>query len=101
MLASSGAPARTLVTHSNISPSPAPFGPPMGSEIAAFAGSVVELPSASSAHPSGIGFFSRWACLSLPFEATEVAMSSTMAPSGPPGTPMASGLVERLGARAP
>ena len=73
----------------------------MGSEMAAFAGSVVGAPFASSAQPSGIGVLSRRACFSLPLEATEVAISSTMVPSGPPGTPIANGLVDKLAVRAP
>ena len=49
-----GLPARRLDQHSNIMASPEPFGP-KGSQILALLGSVVSLPSLSSAQPFGIG----------------------------------------------
>src|SRR5437870_9131847 len=44
-----------LVMSSIIRESPEPFGPPSGRGISAASGSVVGLPSRSSAHPAGIG----------------------------------------------
>ena len=95
-----GAAASTLARSSNIKPRPEPFGPPSGSKISAWFGSVVGSPAALSTVFGGSGVPVARACKILPLEMVEVAMSSTIGPL-PLGTAMAIGLVAMLATRAP
>ncbi len=78
---------------------PEPLAPAIGSGVCAAWGSVVGLPPASSAHPSGMGLPAFFAWFNLPIETTLVAMSSTT--GSPPGTAMEIGLVDTPAAREP
>ena len=85
--------------HSIMRDRPEPLGPAIGNGIWAAWGSVVGLPSLSSAQPSGIGSPALLAWFSFPIETTLVAMSSTT--GSVPGTAIETGLVDTPAARVP
>lgn len=97
------APVRTAASTSIIRASAVPFASPMGTidpERAA-SGSVVALPSAPSAQPSGIGCPVFSAFITLPRATRESDRSMTSGGAPARGAAKAMGLVPKIGSLAP
>ena len=88
-----GAPTSTLVSSSKASDIPEPLTPPSGSGMTAWSGSVVGVPSAVAAAPSGKGVPFAFAWRILPSAMGAVAMSRSRGARLSAGTATASGLV--------
>ena len=90
-----------LTKHSNIRDKLDPFAPPRGISIEAQFGSFVMFPFLSMAHPSGIGSPASRASKIFPIDTVEVDISTTKGGCVPPGTAIASGLVDKPATLAP
>src|SRR5262249_58376990 len=96
-----GLPTVRLQRHSIMKERPEPFGPPSGSSVASFLGSVVSRPCASSPQPSGISRPASRALITFPMATFDVDMSTSSGGRFFAGEAIASRLLQTPATLAP
>src|SRR5262249_12628517 len=96
-----GLPTVRLQRHSIMKDRPEPFGPPSGSSVASFLGSVVSRPCASNPQPSGISRPASRALITFPMATFDVDISTSSGGGLLAGKEIAGGWLETPAALAP